>query len=387
MPGKRARISRKSVAALERGNWISDDTLPGFKVRRPNKLALYGLNIRLNGRMRWISLGTEAELTPDQARAEAERIRGLKRQGQDPATERERRKHGATVKTIAERFMASHVRKKLRPSTQRFYEDHLYRLVLPMFGTWRLDSITATDIAEWHSSKHATPTQANRALAVMSSLFGWAADHGLHAGENPCHRVKRYRETLVNQYLTTAQISAILGAADDLAAEGRISIFMAAGLRTLALTGARRSEIFGARWTWLDPERGDLVLPDSKTGAKRIALPTAAIETIESLPRIAGCPFIFPSFSRRYGRWSAYVQFGTAWSRVLERANVGHWRIHDLRHGFASAAVEGGVPLFTLGKVLGQAQPTTTQRYAHLADDPKRAVVDAVAAAIGGKKP
>jgi hypothetical protein len=69
MSGKKARISRKSVAGLERGDCITDDTVLGFKVRRPNRLALYGVNIRLNGRMRWISLGTEADLTPDQARA------------------------------------------------------------------------------------------------------------------------------------------------------------------------------------------------------------------------------------------------------------------------------------------------------------------------------
>jgi hypothetical protein len=67
MAGARARISRATVAALQRGAWITDNTLPGFKVRRPNRLALYGLNIRLQGRMRWISLGTEADLTPDQA--------------------------------------------------------------------------------------------------------------------------------------------------------------------------------------------------------------------------------------------------------------------------------------------------------------------------------
>ena len=97
MAGIKRRISRKSVAALRRGDWITDDSLPGFKARRPNRLVLYGLNIRLQGRMRWISLGTEADLTPDQARAEAERVRGLKRQGENPAAERDRRKRAVTV--------------------------------------------------------------------------------------------------------------------------------------------------------------------------------------------------------------------------------------------------------------------------------------------------
>ena len=73
--GAKARISRATVRGLERGDWITDTVLPGFKVRRPNRLALYGLNIRLQGRMRWISLGTEADLyAQPEARSEAERI-------------------------------------------------------------------------------------------------------------------------------------------------------------------------------------------------------------------------------------------------------------------------------------------------------------------------
>ena len=68
MPGIKTRIGRKAVSAMRRGDWINDDTLPGFKVRRPKKLALYGVNLRLNGRMRWITIGSEADFTPDQAR-------------------------------------------------------------------------------------------------------------------------------------------------------------------------------------------------------------------------------------------------------------------------------------------------------------------------------
>ena len=105
-------ISRRRGGA-GRGDWITDDSLPGFKARRPNRLVLYGLNIRLQGRMRWISLGTEADLTPDQARAEAERVRGLKRQGENPAAERDRRKRAVTVENAVTDFLAEHVRPKL----------------------------------------------------------------------------------------------------------------------------------------------------------------------------------------------------------------------------------------------------------------------------------
>ena len=53
-------------------------------------------------------------------------------------------------------------------------------------------------------------------------------------------------------------------------------------------------------------------------------------------------------------------------------------RLHYLRHGFASIAVSGGASLPIIGVLLGHAQSATTQRYAHLSDDPLRAARDAV---------
>jgi hypothetical protein len=54
-------------------------------------------------------------------------------------------------------------------------------------------------------------------------------------------------------------------------------------------------------------------------------------------------------------------------------------RIHDLRHAFASVAVAGGDSLFIVGKLLGHRQASTTERYAHLAPDPAKAVADRTA--------
>jgi integrase len=60
------------------------------------------------------------------------------------------------------------------------------------------------------------------------------------------------------------------------------------------------------------------------------------------------------------------------------RAGIGHARIHDLRHSYASVGVASGVGLYLTGKILGHARNTTTERYAHLADDPVRQANDVV---------
>jgi site-specific recombinase XerD len=76
---------------------------------------------------------------------------------------------------------------------------------------------------------------------------------------------------------------------------------------------------------------------------------------------------------------------------IAAEAGLERLRVHDLRHAFASAAVSGGASLYLVGKVLGHAQSRTTERYAHLADDPIRAVADAtsrkIASAMMGGSP
>jgi integrase len=262
-------------------------------LRRPNRLALYGLNIRLQGRMRWISLGTEADLTPSQARSEAERIRGLKRQGQDPASERDRRKGALSVDATVARYMEEHVR-PAQIAYGAHYAETFDRLTSSGSARGALTALVS-DVAQWHS--HGGDAEANRALAILSSLMSWTARLKWR-DDNPCHGVARYKERTVNRYPTAAHLARIAEAMDELVEEGALNPYFAAGTKVMMITGARRSEIFEAQWPWLDIDRQSLTLPDSKTGAKTIALPDVALELILRLPRVAGC------------RWSSRIIAG-----------------------------------------------------------------------------
>ncbi len=57
------------------------------------------------------------------------------------------------------------------------------------------------------------------------------------------------------------------------------------------------------------------------------------------------------------------------WCNAVERSEIGHARIHDLRHTFASRIVTAGVSLSVLQKLLGHSTIKTTERYAHLLTD------------------
>jgi integrase len=253
-------------------------------------------------------------------------------------------------------------------------------LVRPALGSARIDAITRGDVAQLHKRLKKTPFQANRALAILSSLIAWAEGNGLRQG-NPCLGIRRYRERPKQRFLSVEEIARLRLSLDALEAEGEINPFFAAGIRLLFLTGARKSEIFKALWAWVDVERAVLALPDSKTGEKTITLSEAALDILRALPRYADNPYVLPG--AKLGQ--PFVGLEAPWRLVRARGGLPGLRIHDLRHTFASVAVEGGAPLYTVGKLLGHANPASTGRYAHLGDDPRRAVAAAVAQALAGK--
>lgn len=151
---------------------------------------------------------------------------------------------------------------------------------------------------------------------------------------------------------------------------------VAAAIRLLMFTGARVGEILSLKWEYLDLEHGLARLPDSRTGFKVLQLPAPAVAVLESLPEMDS--WVFPSSS---ACWHL-VNIKDPWGDVLKQAKLSGWRLHDLRHAFASVMVNSGYSLPIVGKVLGHNNVSTTQRYAHLEENPARKAVEEAAARI-----
>jgi len=155
-----------------------------------------------------------------------------------------------------------------------------------------------------------------------------------------------------------------------------LSPHAAAAVRLLLLSGCRKNEILALKWAYVDFERHCLRLPDSKTGAKVVPLAAAALELLAELPRADDAVWVLPAAGKGDGH---YTGLQKAWEKIRDRAGLPDLRLHDLRHSFASFAVADGATLFMVGKVLGHKQARTTEGYAHLADDPVRAVANRAA--------
>jgi integrase len=218
---------------------------------------------------------------------------------------------------------------------------------------------------------------AARTLAVLGATLQFAIAGGL-IPTNPAKGVPLLKGQKRERFLSEAEVA---GLADMLAATERdhtLSANAAAAVRLLLLTGCRRGEVLSLRWEYVDFERSCLRLPDSKTGAKVVPLAAAALELLSKLPRKQKSPYVLPA-AKGVGR---YIGVQRDWERLRARASLDRLRLHDLRHSFASFAVAGGHTLFMVGKVLGHKQARSTEVYAHLADDPLRAVADSTAAHI-----
>jgi integrase len=350
----------------ERFLW--DPELPGFGLRvRLSGRRYYVIQYRSKGRTRRLTLGPHGALTPDRARRKAAKLLAEAHDGGDPAVTIRSVAKSITVADLGKRFLAQHAELKKKPSSVRNDRLNLRLHVLPRLGPIPLAAVTRADIASLHHALRQKPTAANRVLALLSKMFNLAERWGLRVdGTNPCRHVERFPERPRERFLSDdelARLGTVLKGAEE---GGLASAEAVAAIRLLLLTGCRVSEVLRLRWEDVDIERRCLKFADSKTGAKRIPLNSAAILVLDGVARRSA--WVIPGRDPS----ESLVNLAKPWDRIRELAKLDGVRLHDLRHTHGSSAAGAGLSLHLVGALLGHRQPATTARYAHLAEDPVR---------------
>ncbi|NLN92784.1 MAG: site-specific integrase [Candidatus Hydrogenedens sp.] len=328
-------------------------------------------------RKRCIRLGEWPGLSLQKARHRAREYRTMLYRGIDPAAEREQRINVITFgEFIKKEYLPfAYANKK----SARDDENKLKRDILPAWGKLPLTSITTKDVQSIYTRirTESSPAYANRYYALIHRIFNLAILWGQLDGRNPAKGVTRAKESTGRErFLSQEEIERFCTALDGCK---ETDFKGQAFLRLLLTTGVRCGEALALQWSNVDLERGIAFLPKTKSGRSRqVILNDLAQEVLrEMLERREdeGNPFVF--VGSRPGTHMAAPR--RVFEKVKAEAKLGNFRLHDLRHTFASVAVQNGASLYEVQKLLGHSSSTMTQRYSHLSDDGLRAVSNNVA--------
>lgn len=404
MPSPSQKLTKRVVDGAEPKAarydlWDSD--LPGFGLRvEVSGTKTFIIRYRANGGgrtapRRFMTVGRYGTLNMEEARARAKALLGAAAKGDDPAGDHSTKRKELTVAQLIEIY-ADEGTAHLKPLTRKFTLARLQHHILPTLGTKKVTEIGPADVERMIRAVTAGKTAkdektgprarvivkggrgaAAKVVRDLSAVFAFAKRHRI-VTENPCESAKKPTDAKRESFLSVDELRRLGEALDQVAEEGanRMAVDI---IRLLALTGCRRNEIAGLRWSEVDFDHACLRLADTKTGKSVRPLGAPALELLRTLPRYEDTDFVFPASSGS----SHFQGLKRVWKRVHELAGLPPTVTpHTLRHTLASEAVSHGETLPLTGALLGHANARTTHRYAHIAQDPAKQAADRVAQRI-----
>lgn len=384
MPKVKLDASFCSTATCEPGKRRTDywsDQLPGFVLEtRSSGAATFYLRYQdAHGKQRAFKIGGRADVSYENAKKTAQRLRSEVVLGGDPAVAKADKRAIPTYAELSVQHLA-HAK-----GVMKSYDslETIMRLhIVPRWGRCRLTEITNQGVSKWLGDK----TEEGLALATVEKIrvmFGRSFELGRRWGVpgcevNPSRGVQRPKfDNRRQRFLSSEEAGRLLAAAGK-----SLNPKLRPIILILLTTGARLSEVLNARSDHIDFERRSWLIPITKTSKSRyVPLAQAAIEAIEKLPKIDGCPWLLPN--PETGK--PFVTIKHSWQKARKVAGLQGLRLHDLRHTAASQMANSGVPLFTISVLLGHSDLKSSSRYSHLADSTLMAAAEAGASRMSSQ--
>jgi len=374
--------------------WDNDPNVRGFGLRvYASGAKSFFLNYRVDGRERRFTIGPFPRWSVSAARERAKELRREIDRGHDPAGQKRERRDAPTVQDLIDRYISEHLPRKSASAARIEDEKKMLAMIGERLGKHtKVTEVHGGDIRQMHMKITETgrPVRANRILAVCSKMFslslvpqpGENSPWRNFAQGNPCRGIERNHEEGRERFFSQAELAAIT---DALAEYPGVA---ADCVRLVMLTGCRPAEALKAEWSEFDKEAGYWIKPSAHTKQRkvhRLPLSPPAIELIDGLRKKRKGKWVFPG--DKPGEHLAALWH--VWHFVRKKTGLGaDARLYDLRHTFASVGAGGGLGLPIIGRLLGHTQSRTTQRYAHLADDPLREAAEKITTVItGASKP
>ena len=234
-----------------------------------------------NGRQRQVTIGAVTDISFEQARKAAQRIRSEAVLGGDPAGKTDKAKHIILYRDLADMHLTYAANHHRSDGAERILKNH----VIPRWGKLRLNEIKQRDITQWLAEKRQggmAPASVAKIRTTLSKSFELARQWELFDG-NPTRNCPR--EPFNNareRYLTSDEANAL-----KLACDCSPNRLLSAIVGLLITTGARKSELLKAKWSDIDLVKRTWTMNMTKNGRGRhIPLSQAAMDIIGSCQNI-----------------------------------------------------------------------------------------------------
>ena len=296
-----------------------------------------------------------------------------------------------TVSSWVRTWYEVYAEPRIRPNTKSYYTNYIENHIIPGIGSIPLDKLTTIQIQRFYKHlldggrvdrieakkkpKGLAPKTVRNIHQMIGSAYNLAMEQRL-VTKNPtqgCALPKVEHKEM--KTLTADQLGAFFQEARDSGVYELYYLDLA--------TGLRRGELLGLKWTDIDLDRGVLKIQRaiSRQNGKVVEAPLKTKNAYRTLPLSADAIDVLMQQRRKTGNseWVFPSPTGGPMSpdsvlhmlqRVLKRAGLPRIRFHDLRHTFATMALQNGVDVKTVSSMLGHySAGFTLDTYAHVTTD------------------
>lgn len=262
------------------------------------------------------------------------------------------------------------VRAKIRPTTYVGYEGHVRRYLVPALGDKPLDEITPSDLNHLYARLLAKlrPATVRAIHATARSALRDAVKWG-SLDRNPAERADPPRQAHPEMTVwTAAELTTFLEKVRD---HSLYPLWL-----TLAMTGLRRGEALGLRWSDVDLETrqlrvrqtvlqagGQVIIGRPKTtrGRRVVVIDRGTADVLAGMPRFGELIFCHPD-----GRNLHPGEVTRTFLTLVDASGLPRIRLHDLRHTHATLALQAGVHPKIVSERLGHSSIAfTLEVYSH----------------------
>ncbi|ENV34296.1 site-specific integrase [Acinetobacter gerneri] len=362
---------------------ISVPHVKGLKVVISNISKTFMFRAVFKGKKISTTLGKYPEVSLQQAISMVDNYQLMLSKGINPLEEKARIENIPTLLAFFNKTylpMAQLNKKSWKDDVSRF-KNHIE----PTLGHIQLTQITAAMLSdlmlEIKTEDRANAT-VNRTRALLSSMFNVAFEREI-IDQSPMSRVKKLIEqNQIERYLDEDELKRLMYVLAHPNVHNIDNQVIVGIVEMLLLTGARKGEVLNLKWADLDENNHLWKLNENKSGKPRIIqLNSQAQQIIRKMSRKYLYVFANPKTGLPFN------DIRKTFQKILEASQIENFRIHDLRHNFASMAVNNGCDIYVVQHLLGHASPTTTQRYAHLRQDTLRNASEMLAERINSARP